>query len=464
MAKDSDRLAGHFEAENAGGLFSGLIAEETELERRSLWRIGSWAVAAVSAVVIAVMANQASLGWRRDRLGAADLARQGEQIQSLVGENQNEIRRLASALETLNADRDRLFSRVTILEQGLESVAAFSRQNAPPAPAQAASPQATAPKLTTPAELPSLQSQTALPNTAPVAVAAPEASEKRQESAPPEAHPAAPSPSQPSVASSRASPPNPPVPAQQAGAPAPLPPPIIIPARPHAASPKRVELPKTANTSADVTASVDATRSAPSNLAEPPKTQEPPRIQEPPRAQEPPQELAKPQEAAKTEPQKLQEPPKLQDASESAPKLPVLRTKFAVDIGGANSIAGLRALWRSLAKSNPELGALRPIIVIKENSTGLGMQLRLAAGPLTDAATAAQICAKLIESERSCETTVFDGQRLAMKAEDAPSPTGANSAASSRANPKRAKKEEPPPPPPNTDPSTLSSLFSRKLP
>jgi hypothetical protein len=142
----------------------------------------------------------------------------------------------------------------------------------------------------------------------------------------------------------------------------------------------------------------------------------------------------------------------------------VLRTKFAVDIGTANSIAGLRALWRGLAKSNPELAALRPIIVIKENNTGLGLQLHLAAGPLTDAAAAAQICAKLIESERTCETTVFDGQRLAMKAEDAPSPTGSSPAPSQgRSYPKRVKKEEPPPPPaPTTDPSTLSSLFGRK--
>jgi len=44
------------------------------------------------------------------------------------------------------------------------------------------------------------------------------------------------------------------------------------------------------------------------------------------------------------------------------------------------------------------------------------MQLRLAAGPLHDAATAARICAALVEGGRTCETTVFDGQRLAMSA------------------------------------------------
>jgi hypothetical protein len=107
------------------------------------------------------------------------------------------------------------------------------------------------------------------------------------------------------------------------------------------------------------------------------------------------------------------------EASDSAPpQAAVQRTEFAVDIGSANSIGGLRALWRGLTKSNPELVELHPIIMVKESATGLGMQLRLAAGPLTDAAAAAKICAALIESQRTCETTVFDGQRLAMKADE----------------------------------------------
>ena len=56
------------------------------------------------------------------------------------------------------------------------------------------------------------------------------------------------------------------------------------------------------------------------------------------------------------------------------------------------------------------------------------MQLRLVAGPLSDAAAAAKICAGLIENERPCETTVFDGQRLAMKG-DEPAATDAKPAA-----------------------------------
>src|SRR5581483_1956174 len=107
------------------------------------------------------------------------------------------------------------------------------------------------------------------------------------------------------------------------------------------------------------------------------------------------------------------------DADEA--RATIQRTEFAVDLGGANSIGGLRALWRGLLKSNnAELAELRPIIVLREANTGLGMQLRLAAGPLQDAAEAAKICAALVESQRTCETTVFDGQRLAMTADDKP--------------------------------------------
>src|SRR6185369_7251950 len=140
MAKDSDPLADAFGTKETGGLFSGLLAEESTFDRRMLWRLGCWGVAAVGAVVVAVMANQAQLGWRRDQVASADLTRQADRLQVLTKESQNEARRLAAAIETLNSDRDRLYSRVTVLEQGLDSVTgAIAKQTA--APPQAAKPQ-----------------------------------------------------------------------------------------------------------------------------------------------------------------------------------------------------------------------------------------------------------------------------------------------------------------------------------
>jgi hypothetical protein len=141
----------------------------------------------------------------------------------------------------------------------------------------------------------------------------------------------------------------------------------------------------------------------------------------------------------------------------------VQRTEFGVDVGGANSIPGLRALWRGLLKSrsNAALTTLRPIIVIKEASNGLGMQLRLVAGPLNDAAAAAKICAGMTENNRACETTVFEGQRLSIKAEDDDKSSSVKPAARKRSFPQHvtAPPEEPKQPEP---PSTLSAMFGRR--
>ena len=129
MAKNSDHLADGFDTDDSGGVLSGLLAEEDQLDRRALWRIGSWGVGATGAVILAVMANQSSLGLKRDQVAAADLTRQAQQIQSVARETQNEARRLAHAIDTLNGDRDRLYSRVTSLELGLESATgAIARQ------------------------------------------------------------------------------------------------------------------------------------------------------------------------------------------------------------------------------------------------------------------------------------------------------------------------------------------------
>jgi hypothetical protein len=116
------------------------------------------------------------------------------------------------------------------------------------------------------------------------------------------------------------------------------------------------------------------------------------------------------------------------------------------------------------SRSNAPLATLRPIIVIKEGTNGLGMQLRLVAGPLNDAGAAARICAVLTENNRPCETAIFDGQRLSVT-DDAP-PGAAKPAYRKRPAAKRAAAvvEEPkkPEPPPATTQTTVSSFFNRK--
>src|SRR5665213_1661969 len=130
MAKKNDQLAGGFETENTGGLLSGLLADEEHLDRRAMFRLGTWGLASIGAVVIAVLANQSAIRTRHDDVAALDLTRQSQQIQSVARESQNETRRLASAIDTLNGDRDRLYSRLTTIEQGLDSVTgAITKQN-----------------------------------------------------------------------------------------------------------------------------------------------------------------------------------------------------------------------------------------------------------------------------------------------------------------------------------------------
>ncbi|MEA2823371.1 MAG: hypothetical protein QOJ86_5375 [Bradyrhizobium sp.] len=385
MAKDRDNLADGFDTDNSGGWLGGFLADEDDLDRRSLWRLGSWGVGSVAAVVVAVMASQSSIGARRDQIASADLTRQSQQIQSVAKDSQTEARRLASAIDTLNGDRDRLYSRVTVLEQGLDSVTgSIARQNS-----AAGSPQP-GPSLLSTAE----QSASLLPPpvaTAPATTVA-ALTEKPRDAVPrqPEQNPAAPAPSSAS-ADGKAS--------------------TTTPAMPLMPSRSMMAPPDPAATKLTV-------------------------------PEQPPEIIT------------VTHAPEAMGAAAKAPsEIAVPRTEFGVDLGGANSIEGLRGLWRALLKSNAAaIASLRPIIVVKERSNGLGMQLRLVAGPLSDAAAAAKICAALIESERACETSVFDGQRLAINGED---PAPAARPPRKRSGVKRAANEEQPAKPKSSAPSPM---------
>src|SRR5216683_1525533 len=337
MVQDSDHLAG-FETENTGGFLGGLLADEDHIDRRALWRLGSWGVATVGAVIVAVLAGQSSIGLHREQMASGDLARQ-QQIQSVAMESQNEARRLASAIETLNSDRDRLYARVTVLEQGLDTVTgAIARQNSAPAWPQAAT---TAPATPEPPQQPAVQNPTPAPIVSPVAAAPAKPAEKPPADTAPvkDSSPAAVSP----VAQA---------PQAQASQDSPKNSAAVTPATPLMASKSMLAPPD-----------APAGKLIPSETPVSAITASPI-----------PEVVASAQAA--------------DVAERDPPKVAVQRTEFGVDVGSANSLGGLRALWRGLlkSKSNAPLAALRPIIVVKESNSGLGMQLRLVAGPLADAA------------------------------------------------------------------------------
>ncbi|GIQ77832.1 hypothetical protein [Bradyrhizobium sp. RD5-C2] len=460
MAKDPDNLAADFDAESS----TGFLAEEDALDRRMLWRLGSWGVAAVGAVTIAVMANQSALTLRRDQVAASDVARQAQQLQTLAKESHNETRRLASAIDTLNGDRDRLYSRVTTLEQGLDSVTGTIAKQpvaAVPAPTSSAAAPATPPASANSAPAVAAPAVAAVATTPPAAVDKLVATDKMVASIDSKAP--APAPVEKPVATTEkpmaadkkptATTSRPLVATEKPSAPESSPP--VSAAAPSVASPM---------SAAAAAANTDEIKpAAPAAAATP--------VDKPLMASRDPApnratEAAKPPTASDVSaapiPPLVITPDPDSEVEEDAPKAQVQRTEFGVDLGTANSVNGLRALWRGLLKSkaNAPLAALRPIIVIKENSNGLGMQLRLVAGPLNDAGTAAKICAGLSLVQRTCETAIYDGQRLALNEP----PAGAKPALPHRRVAPRRTAAPPPQPvaeEKKPEPTTISSMFRR---
>lgn len=137
--------------------------------------------------------------------------------------------------------------------------------------------------------------------------------------------------------------------------------------------------------------------------------------------------LTKPSAAPEAKPETADAAPDVTASirAEQAPAVEVAvpRTRFGVDLGTARSIDGLRALWRRATAAHPSVfNDLRPVIGLKERKGVAGVELRLIAGPLDDAARAAGICAAVAAGRHSCATTTFEGQQLAMGAEPAAAP------------------------------------------
>jgi hypothetical protein len=414
-------------------------------------------------------------------------------------ESQNEARRLASAVETLNGDRDRLYARVTSLEQGLDSVTgAIARQGSqgsqgsiapPPAPAATAAPApAVAPVAsiqptlsapdrpaaveTNPVNKSSLARDAAKTDVAKTETGKPETGKPesakteiakteiaKTESAKPESAKSEIAKSE--IAKSETA-------KSELGK-------SDIKSEGGKADTAKSDIAKSDTTKTDI-GKADSVKTD-SQKADPSKTP----AATPATPLVPSKSIMAPPDPAAA---KLIEPNKPVSAVTASPipevvasapstdeeadeaisqKVAVQRTEFGIDLGTANSVGGLRALWRGLlkSKSNAPLTALRPIIVIKERNNGLGMQLRLVAGPLNDAGAAARICAVLTENKRSCETAIFDGQRLMMNSEDPP-PVAARPAQRRRGIAMRTVAEEPPKKPETSAVSTISSMFGRK--
>lgn len=424
-----------------------LLARERAGDKTVLWRVGAWAGVAIVSVVIAAVVANSPTGARHGALLAANslIAEQHKQIQQFATLNERESRRLANAVETLNADRNRLFKRVTDLEHNLDTVTgSVSRFAAaqPPSPAQITPPPA---NVSAPATQPATEPSKA-DSAKPDAVRPEAAKAEPQKTA--ETAKSAPAPQQaarPEVTGSAAAPKAEPKPDLKVAAAAELPKIEIVRVEPKSEPTKS----EAAKSEAAKGTAKDAARSEPAKPDTPPL--DPAKLDitrtEPVKPAPAKTDTAKPEKKAveAAAPPSPQAAAPKEEAADDVPTGTVNRTQFGIDLGHASSVEGLRAIWSATRKMHGALvDGLQPIISIREQSNGMGMQLRLVAGPMTDAAAAAKLCAQIGDDDRPCRTAVYDGQRLAMRGDTTIQPEAAAPPRSSSKSTKSARPERKP--------------------
>jgi hypothetical protein len=91
------------------------------------------------------------------------------------------------------------------------------------------------------------------------------------------------------------------------------------------------------------------------------------------------------------------------------------KSEFGIDIGGGPTLAALRTAWDRASRNHGVLlDGLRPLIAVRDGRPGQ-VELRLVVGPIGNAAAAARLCAALAGAGLSCQPTMFEGQRLALR-------------------------------------------------
>lgn len=87
--------------------------------------------------------------------------------------------------------------------------------------------------------------------------------------------------------------------------------------------------------------------------------------------------------------------------------------RFGVDLGGASSVEGLRALWTRVKEGQSSLVAeLKPVVSVRDAAQPGTVELRLVAGPVPSALAASRLCAALSAAGTACRAAAFDGQAL----------------------------------------------------
>jgi hypothetical protein len=105
--------------------------------------------------------------------------------------------------------------------------------------------------------------------------------------------------------------------------------------------------------------------------------------------------------------------PETTPAQAATPPSRVARRQFGLDLGGGASEEALRPVWTAaLRRHNALLQNLRPLVLGREQPRG-GVEYRLIAGPIGNAAKAARYCAAITGTGGVCQPTMYDGQKFA---------------------------------------------------
>ncbi|MDC7789254.1 hypothetical protein PQJ75_18915 [Rhodoplanes sp. TEM] len=88
--------------------------------------------------------------------------------------------------------------------------------------------------------------------------------------------------------------------------------------------------------------------------------------------------------------------------------------RFAIEIGGPNSIDNLRALWAKVRDSQAGdlLAEVKPAIALRDGGKPGIVEMRLVAGPVANSLAASRLCASVAIAGVACRATSYDGQML----------------------------------------------------
>jgi hypothetical protein len=340
-------------------ILDGLI-QAKPFDLRALLRLAAWGCTAATALMLAVLS--AGVGSNQTFVSPTAAPQVPAATVQLTRQTEADkaTRQLSEAISGLTADRERLVARIASIERNLEDVTGSIKQGAA-APASATVP-----------------AQTSVH--APTTAAAPAAAGAQASGPAPASGPA--SAPRPLLAAAPA--PTATSPAPTPGSPTPGPSNLLAPrsqTQPEKAT-QAAGAPPAATPSP--TAPPGAIAASPSAPASPPASAQSPT---------PPTRVAN-----------------LPEAADPEGKSRIV--DFGLDVGGATTFDGLRALWNSVRNHSADLfDDLHPMVAVRENKSR-GVDLRLVVGPIGSSEAATQMCATLLAARRFCQMTIFEGQPL----------------------------------------------------